>query len=127
MILGAPATQTLSGMVKSEVRFLLAHGWAHAQASVLVTQTRTGTVRIHLVPIGTPGSDVQLDNARKHIYAAIDMINGHGTAQEITDGDPEPLQPIVRALQHHDRLLRVVLGNGFHRRAYDGQVFASGY
>jgi hypothetical protein len=127
VILGAASTQTVRALLRREVRFLLAHGWARAQATVLITNTRTGTVRIQVVPVGTPGSDVQLDNPRHHIYAAIEMVATNGAAPDITDGTPLPTAPIARAIQRHDRLLNVVLGNGFHQEAHNGEIFASGY
>lgn len=125
-ILGAPPAWSASALVRLEVRYLLAHGWMRAQATVLVNDGKSGTTRIRLVGIGTPGSSVQLDDPHHHIYAAIDMVPAGGTAADIGDGTPLPLAPIARALEHHDRLLNIVLGDGSHQRFYDGQVVEFG-
>jgi hypothetical protein len=112
MILSGPDQRSPESFLRSEVRTMREQGWRVEQAWTL----KGLRGRVIAVSPTTRGATIELDrnDDRHDIYAAIRIVNRHASLGQLTDGDPRERHQgkIAAALRSGAPVLDILLGNG---------------
>jgi hypothetical protein len=86
-VIAGPTGTSGPGLLESEVRLALAHGWGHEEAYVGRWSDKDQAAVLQHAPLTTSGVQVEMDSPSAKVYVALDVVTSPADA-DLAGGGP---------------------------------------